>query len=345
MAVLFLLVGLVFIAVAAAIIVSDVRARHGTESVPAKVIGFSNGRMNSIKGQSFHSVAEYVGPDGRTYYIEGAIGSSVPLHAIGDAVTVLVNRTQPEHAVMKSALTWTLACILGLIGLAAVFAFWMTFEANLYSAITAVVVMGGLGFKVKKAWRSKPLSMLEWQEYRKRIFSPRVFPAESKEQISWADPIRLDAAVATYEKSQRFAVPFLFIAGLGLVVAGHHFYVKTNAFLENAQHMSGRVIELREKHSSDGPSTYAAVVEYEDPTGQKREFVDSFSSSPPWYRTGQTVGVLYSGDNPDEAHIDRGRLNYWFPALLGSLGALFIMLGYHSSKRRRGWRQSENARS
>jgi hypothetical protein len=339
--VLFLLVGLVFIALAAALIVSDIRAGRGTVSVPAKVIGFSNGRKNSIKGHSFHSVAEYVGPDGRKYYIEGAFGSSVPLHAVGDVVTVLVSRTQPEQAILKSALTFTLACILGLLGLASVFVFWVTFKTNLYSAITALVVLGGLGLKVQKAWRSKPLSKVEWQDYKKRIFSPRVFTAESKDQISWADPMRLDAAVGTYEKSQRLAVPFLFVAGLGLMIASHHFYVKTHAFLENAVHTSGRVVGLREKDSGDGPSTYAAVVEYEYPSGRKSEFVDSFSSSPPWYRTGQTVGVLYSRDNPAEAQIDRGRLNYWLSALLGFPGALFVVLGYFSAKRRRNLRADQ----
>src|SRR5439155_23019002 len=90
MEIIFLLVGTIFIGVGGAICLSDVMDRRGTDPVPARVIGFSTGRSDNPNGH-FHSVAQYRGSDGRNYYIEGSIGSSVPLHNVGESVTVLVD--------------------------------------------------------------------------------------------------------------------------------------------------------------------------------------------------------------------------------------------------------------
>jgi len=94
-----------------------------------------------------------------------------------------------------------------------------------------------------------------------------------------------------------------------------------------------QVVDLRESDSTDASTTYAAVVEFIDERRQKRKFVDSFSSSPPSYHTGQTVGVLYNRENPGEAQIDRGRMNYWLPFLFGSLGTLFTTAGVFTARK------------
>ena len=127
----------------------------------------------------------------------------------------------------------------------------------------------------------------------------------------------------------------LFVLGFGLVFLGQHFYKKTEAFLEKANHTEGLVVDFNESDSSDS-TTYAAVVEYRDRQGQNHKLVDSFSSSPPSYNTGQIVSVLYNRENPGEAQIDRGRANYWLTFLLGFGGVLFILLGAFSARRRFG---------
>jgi len=101
MEILFLLVGLIFIAIGVVIVFSEVQARRGTQPVRARVTGFSTGRATTERIPSFYSVAQYTGPDGREYYVEGVVGSSAPLHAVGDSVAVLVSLTQPEKAVFK----------------------------------------------------------------------------------------------------------------------------------------------------------------------------------------------------------------------------------------------------
>jgi len=198
----------------------------------------------------------------------------------------------------------------------------------------AAMIAAAFVFKIKAAWRKQPFSLEAWREYKKEVFSPRVFTDESKCQIVWADPINIEAAYRGYEKSRSVAVPVLMLLGFGLMFFSYHFYEKTQAFLGRANHAAGQVVDLRPSDSNDDSTTYAAVVEYNDSRGENRRFVDSFSSSPPSYSTGEKVAVLYDRENPREAQIDRGRANYWLSILLGFFGLLFASLGVLSGKRR-----------
>jgi len=278
---------------------------------------------------------QYVGTDGRTYYVEGAVGSSVPLYTIGDTVGVLVNSEEPQKAVLKSAMSYVLAVAIGFMGLVSVMVFRFTFRPNLYSLVMAAFLFAIFGFKVKRAWRKSPLAMEAWQEYKKQIFGPRVFTEESKDQISWADPIGITVAIKNYEKSNLFAIPLLFVIGLSALYAGHYFHQRTHAFIETADRTAGRVVDLKEKdaYSSD-PTTWAAVVEFHDARGETHQFVDSFSASSPLYDVGEPVNVLYDSRSPLKARIDRGRWNYWPSIILYSVGGLFVLMGAHSLRRR-----------
>jgi hypothetical protein len=332
--IIFLIAGLALIAVGVAIIASEAKARRGTEPTQAKVIGFSHGKSINANVASFHSIAEYVGRNGRRYYVEGSVGSSVPLHAVGQPVTVLINPREPENAVLKSPLSYVLGGVLALLGAAAIAAFWMTFRLNLFSGTMAAIIVAGLAANIWKAWRKEPLTLEAWNAYKKQVFSTRVFTEESKDQIFWAEPTRVASAIDAHRKSNRLAVPFLLVLGLGLLFLGYHFYGETERFLAMADHAIGTVIDLRENDSSDGQSTYSAVVEYSDDRGGSFKFVDSFSSSPPYYQTGETVHVLYDREDPKDAQIDRGLANYWLTALFVAFGGMFLLMGVNSARKR-----------
>jgi len=332
--IVFLLAGLALISIGIAIIVVEVRARQGTTPILARVVGFSAGKGTNPNMSSFHPVAEYVGLNGHKYYVEGSVGSSSPLHAIGDTVTVLSDPHEPERTVLKSSLSFLLGAVLALMGLFCVAVFRATFQAGIYSVVMAAIVIGGLALKIRNAWRKPPLSWKDWQLYRKAMFSTRVFTDDSKDQIRWIDPLRAAAALETHRQANRFAVPVLFVLGIGLLLASYHFHEKTAAFLQISQSSPGLVVKLQEKDSSDGDTTYAAVVEYRDQRGENFDFVDSFSSKPPTYFAGQRVIVLYNPNDPDEAQIDRGLWNYWLTALLGIPGVSFVLCGLYSVRRR-----------
>jgi len=334
--IIFLVVGVALMAGGIAIVVSEVHARRETKSMRGIVIGFSKGKSNST-AFSFHPVAEYVGPNGQKYFVEGSVGSSVPLQRVGAPVTILVRPREPEKAVLKSPLSFILGSSLALMGLISVAVFRITFRPSVFSLVAAVIVLGGLALKVRKAWRKEPITLQAWREYKKQTLSPRV--CQSKDEIRWADPISISAAIENYRKSNRFAVPILFGLGFGLLLASYFAYSNTETFLESADRSSGQVIDLRQTDpGSDGSPTYAAVVEYIDRGGQRHTVVDSFSSDPPSYRKGDDVMILYNRNNPSDARIDRGVWNYWLSGICGSLGALFTLLGSWSSRRRFGVR-------
>ena len=336
MELIFLLAGLAFIAFGCAIAVSEIRARTGTQSVSGRVVGFSTGHRNKPTSPSFRSVVQYIGPDGRTYYVEGAIGTSVPLHAVGDSAIVLVNRTEPQKAVLKSALSFVLAAGLAVMGLVSGIVFEFTFRPNLYSLVMAALILGGFAVKIRQAWRKVPLSMEAWQEYKRQIFGPKVFTEQTKDQISWADPTGVTVAIKNYEKANRFAIPLLFAIGLLALFLGNYLYQRTHTFIEKADRAAGRVVDIEQKDptDSDDATTYAAVVEYRDDRGTPHKFVDSISACTPLYDFDEPVNVLYDPANPSKARIDRGRWNYWPSILLYSVGGLFVLMGIHSLRRR-----------
>ena len=96
MEIVFLLAGLALMAVGIGIIAVEVRSRRRAVPVRARVIGFSVGKSANPNMSPLHTVAEYVGLDGRKNYVEASTGSSAPLHAVGEGVAVLVTPGQPE---------------------------------------------------------------------------------------------------------------------------------------------------------------------------------------------------------------------------------------------------------
>jgi hypothetical protein len=335
MQIVFLLAGSAFAAVGFAIIYSEIKARSGTQPTNGTVIGYSTGPKRDRVSASFYSVAEFIGLDGRKRYIESSVGSSAPLHGIGDAVTILVNAEEPHKTVFQSSLSFIIGSVVTAMGIACVAVFWITFQANTYSLIMAAAVLVATSFKLKSLRRKVPLSWTMWQEYKKQALGTKIFAEQEKTKIAWADPLMIAAAAEQYKKSQRFALPTLFVLAFGFLLLGHHFYAKTEAFLETASCTSGQVVELKEVASTDGDSTWAPVIEFNDDASRQQRFVESIGSNPPGYHRGQVVTVLYNPQNPREARIDRGGANHWAAILLGSIGGFFLLLGVLSLRRRR----------
>ena len=333
MEILFLLVGLAFVAFGVAVVVFEARARRGAWPVPGEVIGFSTGKGNRSGPPSYYAVAEYVGMDGRKRYLEGSVGSSSPLGAIGNAVTILVHPDDPERAVIESSLTYVLGVALAVMGLASCAAFFAIFRATTFSILSAVGVVSFATYKLRGSLRDKPMSLQAWREYKDQAFRPRVFTDASKAEIPWADRAALETAIAAQRKATRIAVPILLLVGVGLVFLGAHLYRKTGMFLERAVAARGVVVEMA-RNDSTHSNTSAPVVEFEHER-KKFRFKDSIGSDPPAYRRGDSVDVLYDPADPRNARIDRGRWNEAVPISIGGFGALLCFLGLWSLRGQR----------
>ena len=331
MEILFLLVGLVFVALGAMIVVSEARARRGAWEVPGQVIGFSTGSGSDVN--HLHSIAAYVGPDGRSRYVEASVGSSAPLDAIGDSVTVLVKPDDPAQATIKSSLSYVLAGIVALMGLVSCIVFFAVFRISAFSIVTAAVVVAAGSWKLRGTLRDKPISLQAWRDYKSKLFGPRTYTEETKHDIRWAEPSALQQALDNQRKASRVAIPVLVLAGAGLLVLGNHLHTRTEAFLGAAVPGAGVVVGLEDNNSGDS-TTYAPVVEFQH-KGRTYRFKDSISTNPPAYLRGDEVAVLYVPSDPSTARIDRGRWNRAAPILVGGFGVLFCSLGIWMILRRR----------
>ena len=331
MEIVLLIVGLVFVACGVAAVLSEVRSRRDSRETAGEVVGFSRGKSAS-GAASYRLVAQFVGTDGRTRYVESSVGSSSPLGAVGDTVTVLLHPEDPEEVAIKSTLFYVLGVVFAALGVAACVAFFLLFRVTTFSMAGAAVVVATAAYKLRGSVREKPMSLQAWREYKRKTLRPRVYTEETKGEISWADPAALEAAARNQEKATRFALPVLLVAGVGLLLLGGHLHRRTEAFLAKAVRSHGVVVSLARQHSS-GSDTFAPVVAFEH-GGRTYRFTDSISSRPAMYATGDSVGVLYDPDNPGNARIDRGRWNTIVPILIGGFGVLFCFAGLWVLKRR-----------
>ncbi len=121
----------------------------------------------------------------------------------------------------------------------------------------------------------------------------------------------------------------LLFAGVAMAGGGGYAYQREIAFEQSAQRAEGVVANLarnaRPKDSS--PSTYAAVVDFTDTTGQMQEFVERVSSYPPRFTQGDKVTLLYDPANPLNAVIDDRTDRFFMTMVLSALSAAFMVLG------------------
>lgn len=113
------------------------------------------------------------------------------------------------------------------------------------------------------------------------------------------------------------------IAAVILATACYFTYSHNRKLLARAERAAGTVIELR--HGSDD-STYRPVVSFQTAQGQAVTFVTSWGTSPPAYRRGDRVTVLYDAATPEKAEIE-GFLSLWLGTLiLAGLATIFGLL-------------------
>lgn len=127
---------------------------------------------------------------------------------------------------------------------------------------------------------------------------------------------------------------FLAIGVVMLTVAAVICY-NTKKFDASAVKTTGTVVDLVERVSSSSSNnrrstTFSPVITYNDSKGGKHRYIPSFSSNPPGYTIGESVGIYYDPTNPDEAKIE-GWGEYIGAMIAGGLGLVFSLIGlvYH----------------
>tara|TARA_B100001093_G_scaffold507416_1_gene567958 strand:+ start:502 stop:969 length:468 start_codon:yes stop_codon:yes gene_type:complete len=95
----------------------------------------------------------------------------------------------------------------------------------------------------------------------------------------------------------------------------------TTDFLSNSIDTTATVIELIEKISSEGSSTYSPRIEFIDVNGTKQTVTSSSSSYPPAYSVGEVTEIKFKKDNPVDFRFNN-IFDLWFGVILSSIIAL-----------------------
>ena len=121
-----------------------------------------------------------------------------------------------------------------------------------------------------------------------------------------------------------FAMPLI---GLGLLALAVFVSWNTITWLKRTVEAQGTVTQMLHVTDKDGDLTYKPVVRFSTAEGKTIEFKSSFSTSPPAYRVGQSVAVVYLPDEPEKAQI-RGFLSLWMgPMIIAFIGTIFFLIG------------------
>ncbi|MCM2282274.1 MAG: DUF3592 domain-containing protein [Bdellovibrionaceae bacterium] len=329
MEIILLFAGLVLIFLGALLITSELKARRGAIPVPGQIVGYTSS-PGQRKQPMYRAVVKFRGPDYQTRYVESAVGSSSPLGQIGDEKTVLVQKTRPTEAKVRSPLTFVIGGALAAFGCVALFIFATTFKANAFSALVGLAVIFSLFMKIRGLLRTTPISREAWEEIKRKMMRARVYSETEAHEIPWVELEAIKKTLHTQEKAVRISRWIMAPLAIGSLAFGWHLFHDTQNFLSRAQRTDGQVIEWARNDSGESV-TYTPVVRFQRPGQLESEtFRHSVSSTHPSYDIGQTVPVLYDPTDQGKPRIDSGPWLLALPIGLGGLGAFFCLALVHS---------------
>jgi hypothetical protein len=121
---------------------------------------------------------------------------------------------------------------------------------------------------------------------------------------------------------------FIFAAvGTGTLVAGVVVLVWSWLFYLKGGRVEGTVTDMAHSNSRGSRNSSAPIVTYEV-EGRTYTYRSSVYSSPPSYRVGDKVTLLYRPENPASALIHSFLEEWGLALLLTALGATFAYIGF-----------------
>ncbi|QLG45458.1 DUF3592 domain-containing protein [Costertonia aggregata] len=121
---------------------------------------------------------------------------------------------------------------------------------------------------------------------------------------------------------------YLFLFLIGTFLAYHAFtnYKKTQNLLQKGIRATATVTQFH-THQSDGSTMYTPVFEFTDRSQTKISFKSGISSSPPAYKIGDKVKIVYDRTKPEKAKT----ISFWglyrWSVILFMIAAPFLIIG------------------
>jgi Protein of unknown function (DUF3592) len=286
-------------------------------SVPGTVAGVR------VSGRYYYAVYRYKSPGGKRFQATSDVGVGAHEKLVtGRKLRLFFLKKHPDRVAetgvqVLEAVGWACFALAALaVGLA--LGSWPVTSPTWF--MLAVVVV----FVVYRLRRSMPVRGERPFTSLTREAPPEDLidrPVQSIEDIL-SGPVR-----AERQRKQRIAglvvTPILVAAGVGVFALGAHLGRTTYLLLSNGARAHGTVLFCELKRTLHG-SSYYPVVQFATSKGLAVQFRDNMGSSPPAYREGEPVEVLYFPAVPESsATIDHGVLN-WLPPGILCIGGVFL---------------------
>lgn len=130
---------------------------------------------------------------------------------------------------------------------------------------------------------------------------------------------------------------YLGLLTLGLVLAYFSYknYINSKDLVNNGIKTKATVIQLLTVAGDDG-DTYKPVFEFTNRSDQIVRFESEISSSPPSYRVGDTVDILYDPEDNDRKVVSFWGLYRW-SIVLGCIASPLLIIGGGYVMYAQGW--------
>ena len=119
----------------------------------------------------------------------------------------------------------------------------------------------------------------------------------------------------------------LFLIGGTLLYFAFRAYSNTVSLMQEGIKTTATVIEMIPVSSSDGGPTYKPVFEFNERGNTVRRYTSSVSSSPPAYKVGQKVKIVYDPKDKDDVKT----ISFWglyrWSVILSCIAAPFLIIG------------------
>lgn len=99
-------------------------------------------------------------------------------------------------------------------------------------------------------------------------------------------------------------------------------------FIYSAIRAEGKIVEMIPSEDREGNTRYSPVFTFPDANGIEHRVKCSWSSSPPNFKVGDSIIVLYPASNPEDAAINTWWALWGLSFVTGLLGAVFATLGF-----------------
>lgn len=288
---------------------------------------------------------------GQQHQFTAKVSSSHISHQIGDAVPILVDKSNPDSARVANSPANTLGYLFAVIGIGMVIGFFFVFDYSSFSIGIAVIIISVVLIKLIMTLRR--LGIRSVRDIKKGISKIKKFGIHGTTTLQNGSRAKIITDNATFERHTKqgkkvpawFAGLFLLI-GIGALIGGIYLFNQRADFLETALRSQGLVVSFNSRTStSEGTTTttYYPIVDFK-PQGfdSNIRFEHDSGSSKPGYHKGQAVPVLYSPLDNNKAIIDEGWQNWLGPIILTILGIVFTLTALLTLRTQRNIKKQQN---